>query len=256
LIVLNDRPVNAETPAHLLDDPVTPTERHFIRNNGNPPDATDAAGWKLTVDGEVEQPLELTIDDLRSRFETVTLQLQLECGGNGRAGFNPPASGNQWTVGAVGCAEWTGVRLADVLQAAGLTQAAVYTGHYGADSHLSGDPEKTAISRGVPMDKALDPYNLIAFEMNRGPLHPQNGAPLRLVIPGWPGSCSQKWLTRISVRDRIHDGEKMGGDSYRVPRYPVAPATEVPDAEFVIIHSMPVKSVITYPAANSEVAGA
>jgi DMSO/TMAO reductase YedYZ molybdopterin-dependent catalytic subunit len=255
LIVHNDRPVNAETPAHLLDDAVTPTARHFIRNNGNPPEAADPAGWKLVVDGEVEQPLELSLDDLRNDFEVVTLQLQLECGGNGRAGFNPPASGNQWTVGAVGCSQWTGVRYADVLEAAGIKPSAVYTGHYGADTHLSGDPNKVAISRGVPIEKALDPSNLIAFEMNGEPIHPMNGAPLRAVVPGWPGSCSQKWLTRIWVRDQVHDGEKMGGDSYRVPRQPVAPGTEVPEEDFVIIHSMPVKSLITFPATGAEIAG-
>lgn len=255
LTVLNDRPVNAETPAHLLDDAVTPTDRHFIRNNGNLPEKVDAADWKLVVDGEVEQPLELTIDDLRSQFDLVTLQLQLECAGNGRAGFNPPASGNQWTVGAVGCAEWTGVRLADVLQAAGVRPSAVYTGHYGADTNLSGDPEKEPISRGAPIEKAMESHNLIAFEMNGGALHPMNGAPLRLVIPGWPGSCSQKWLTRIWVRDQVHDGEKMGGMSYRVPGYPVAPGAEVPTEDFVIIESMPVKSIITFPASAAEVAG-
>jgi DMSO/TMAO reductase YedYZ molybdopterin-dependent catalytic subunit len=253
LIVLGDRPVNAETPAHLLDDAVTPTERHFIRNNGNLPDDLDPAGWKLTIDGEVDSPLELSIDDLRSRFEVVSLQLQLECAGNGRAGFNPPTSGNQWAVGAVGCSEWTGVRLADVLDAAGVRPTAVYTGHYGVDTHLSGDPDKVPISRGAPIEKAMDRQNLIAFEMNGGPLHPMNGAPLRLVIPGWPGSCSQKWLTRIWVRDQVHDGEKMGGMSYRVPRYPVAPGTEVPEQDFVIIESMPVKSVITHPATNQQV---
>ncbi|MGH6903438.1 MAG: sulfite oxidase, partial [Geminicoccaceae bacterium] len=255
LIVLNDRPVNAETPAHLLDDPVTPTARHFIRNNGNPPEEIDATTWRLVVDGEVEQPLELTIDDLKRRFEAVTLALQLECGGNGRAGFNPPASGNQWGVGAVGCSEWTGVRYADVLEAAGVKPSAVYTGHYGADTHLSGDPDKIAISRGVPIAKAMDPSNLIAFEMNGGPIHPLNGAPLRAVLPGWPGSCSQKWLTRIWLRDQVHDGEKMGGDSYRVPRHPVAPGTEVPAEDFVIIQSMPVKSIITFPATNGAIAG-
>ena len=255
LIVLNDRPLNAETPADLLDDPVTPTERHFIRNNGVTPEQTDPAGWQLTIDGEVESPLELTIDDLRNRFEVVTLQLQLECGGNGRAGFNPPASGNQWTVGAVGCASWTGVRYADVLAAAGVKPSAVYTGHYGADGHLSGDPAKVAISRGVPIAKALEPHNLVAFEMNGAPIHPENGAPLRLVIPGWPGSCSQKWLTRVSLRDQVHDGEKMGGDSYRVPRHPVAPGAEVAEEDYVIIESMPVKSLITFPATNSAIAG-
>jgi DMSO/TMAO reductase YedYZ molybdopterin-dependent catalytic subunit len=255
LIILNDRPVNAETPADLLDDAVTPTDRHFIRNNGNPPDAVDPATWTLVVDGAVDNPLELTIGDLRNNFEVVTLQLQLECAGNGRAGFNPPASGNQWTVGAVGCSSWTGVRYADVLQTAGVKPSAVYTGHYGADTHLSGDPEKLPISRGVPIEKAMDQSNLIAFEMNGGPIHPMNGAPLRAVVPGWPGSCSQKWLTRIWVREQVHDGEKMGGDSYRVPRDPVAPGAEVPEADFVIIESMPVKSLITFPATNREVAG-
>jgi DMSO/TMAO reductase YedYZ molybdopterin-dependent catalytic subunit len=255
LIVHNDRPVNAETPAHLLDDPVTPTARHFIRNNGKPPEEVNPGAWKLTIDGEVDSALELTIDDLKGQFEVVTLQLQLECGGNGRAGFNPPASGNQWTVGAVGCSEWTGVRLADVLQAAGVRPSAVYTGHYGADTHLSGDPDKVPISRGAPIEKAMDPNNLIAFEMNGGALHPMNGAPLRLVIPGWPGSCSQKWVTRVWVRDQVHDGEKMGGMSYRVPGYPVAPGAEVPEEDFVIIESMPVKSIITHPAANEQSAG-
>lgn len=247
LRILNDRPVNAETPAHLLDPDVTPTERYFIRNNGLPPENTSPEGWTLTVDGEVNTPLTLTIDDLRNRFEVVTLRLQHECGGNGRAAFNPPASGNQWTVGAVGNAEWTGVRLRDVLQAAGLKPNAVYTAHYGADSHLSGDPEKEAISRGMPIWKAWDPHTLIAFEMNGEAIHPMNGAPLRILAPGWPGSVSQKWLTRIWIRDQVHDGQKMGPTSYRVPRYPVRPGAEVPNEAFRIIESMPVKSLITYP---------
>ena len=105
LTLLNDRPVNAETPPHLLDDSVTPNARHFVRNNGTVPDMAlgmNAEGWRLTVDGAVDTPLELTLDDLRNRFEVVTLKLQLECGGNGRAAFNPPAKGNQWTLGAIG----------------------------------------------------------------------------------------------------------------------------------------------------------
>lgn len=247
LTVLNDRPVNAETPAHLLDDDVTPTARHFIRNNGIPPQNTAADGWMLKVDGFVNTPMELSIDDLKGRFEVVRLKLQLECGGNGRAGFNPPASGNQWTVGAVGNSEWTGVRLGDVLKAAGLKSAALYTAHYGADSHLSGDPANDAISRGMPIWKAMNPQTLIAFEQNGSPIHPMNGAPLRIVAPGWPGSTSQKWLNRIWIRDQVHDGQKMGPTSYRVPRYPVAPGQEVPNEAMRIIESMPVKSLITYP---------
>jgi DMSO/TMAO reductase YedYZ molybdopterin-dependent catalytic subunit len=254
LVVLNDRPVNAETPAALLDDMVTPTARHFIRNNGVPPESVDAASWTLHVDGEVDEPLELTIEGLKDRFEVVTLQLQLECGGNGRAFFEPKAKGNQWTVGAVGCSQWTGVRLSDVLKAAGLKDTAVYTAHYGADTHLSGDPDKVPISRGVPIAKALNPYNLIAFEQNGAPIHPMNGYPLRLVVPGWPGSCSQKWLQRIWVRDQVHDGAKMTGTSYRVPKYPVAPGEKVPEEDFEIIESMPVKSLITFPDTGVEIA--
>jgi DMSO/TMAO reductase YedYZ molybdopterin-dependent catalytic subunit len=253
LTVYNDRPVNAETPAHLLDDRITPIERHFIRNNGIVPENTSAEGWTFKVDGEVDKPLEMSIDELKSRFEVVTEQLTLECGGNGRAFFDPPASGNQWTYGAVGASEWTGVRLADVLKAAGVKDSAVYTGHYGADTHLSGDPDKLPISRGVPIEKAMNPHNLVAFAMNGQDIHPMNGAPLRLVIPGWPGSCSQKWVTRVQVRDVVHDGPKMTGTSYRVPDRPVAPGEEVPKEDFVIIEAMPVKSLITSPETGREI---
>ncbi len=254
LTLLNDRPLNAETPAHLLDDEVTPTARHFIRNNGIPPARADPDGWILTVDGEVGRPLELSIGELRERFEVVSRKLLMECGGNGRASFDPPASGNQWTLGAVGNAEWTGVRMRDVLQAAELRPNAVYTGHFGADAHLSGDPDRSPISRGVPIRKAMDPDTLIAFAMNGGPIHPMNGAPIRIVAPGWPGSCSQKWLTRIWIRDRVHDGSKMTGTSYRVPAYPVAPGEEVPKDDFRIIEVMPVKSLITHPATGATLA--
>lgn len=253
LVVHNDRPMNAETPEHLLDDAITPTERHFIRNNGLLPEDMDAETWTLTIDGLVDTPLELSIADLRERFEVVTMALVVECGGNGRAAFDPPASGNQWGQGAVGCAEWTGVRLKDVLEAAGVQDSVIYTGHYGADIHLSGDPDRVAISRGMPIEKARGDNVLIAFEMNGGPLHPMNGAPLRLVVPGWPGSCSQKWLTRIELRDVVHDGEKMEAPSYRVPAYPVAPGQDVPEADFVIIERMPVKSIVTFPATDSEI---
>ena len=250
LTILNDRPVNAECPAHLLDDNITPTSRHFVRNNGVPPISVDPSTWSLVIDGEVNNPIKLSIDELKRKFEVVTLQLQLECGGNGRAAFEPPAKGNQWTLGAVACSEWTGVRLADVLNAAGVKKSAVYTAHYGADTHLSGKPGKLPISRGVPIAKAMDPHNLIAFAMNGEPIHPMNGAPLRLVIPGWPGSCSHKWLTRIQIRDQVHDGPKMTGTAYRVPEYPVSPGEKVPKDRFKIIESMPVKSLITSPASG------
>ena len=257
LTLLNDRPINAETPAHLLDDAVTPASRLFVRNNGAVPFHAldmDASGWTLTVDGEVDTPLELSLDDLRNNFEVVTRNLVLECGGNGRAFFQPGASGNQWTTGAVGCPEWTGVRLRDVLNAAGVRPSAVYTGHFGNDPHLSGDPDRLPLSRGIPIAKALEEDALIAFGMNGSDIPAVHGFPLRLVVPGYPGSASQKWLTRIWVRDQVHDGPKMGGYSYRLPAYPVAPGTEVPEEDMVIMETMPVKSLITNPMTGAQVA--
>lgn len=253
LTLLNDRPINAETPPELLDDAITPTSRHFVRNNGIPPENTSAEGWTLTIDGFVDTPLTLTIEDLKAQFEVVTRALTLECGGNGRGFFNPPAKGNQWTYGAVACSEWTGVRLKDVLEAAGVQDKVVYTAHYSADSHLSGDPDKLPISRGLPIAKALTEEILIAFEMNGAPLHPLNGAPLRLVVPGWPASTAQKWLTRIELRDVVHDGPKMTGTAYRVPNRPVAPGEKVDKKDFVIIERMPVKSLVTFPANGADV---
>lgn len=253
LILLSDRPLNMETPPHLLDDEATPGNRLFVRDNGVPPEDADPAKWRLKIDGEVDTPLDLSIEDLKKDFYNLTLRLALECGGNGRKFYRPETPGQQWTFGAVGFGDWTGVRLADVLKRAGVRKSAVYTGHYGADRHLSGDPKKVPISRGVPIAKAMEPHTLIAFGYNGGPLPAANGAPLRLVVPGWPGSCSQKWLTRIWVRDQVHDGEKMLGDAYRVPKNPVAPGAKVDEKDFAIIETMPVKSIITAPATGAEV---
>ncbi|MDD3519013.1 MAG: sulfite oxidase [Chromatiales bacterium] len=254
LIVRNDRPINLETPPTLLDADVTPIKHFFVRNNGLLPEpVADPDAWSFTIDGEVENPLTLSVADLKRDFENITIQAQLECGGNGRAGYNPPARGNQWALGAVGNGEWTGVRLAEVLNKAGLKPSAVYTGHYGADPHLSQDPNKPSISRGVPIAKAMNPYTMLVWGMNGEPLPYLNGGPLRVLAPGWPGSCSQKWLTRIWVRDRIHDGPGMTGMSYRMPRHRVAPGTKVPTSEMEIMQSMPVKSVITFPDTNVKV---
>jgi DMSO/TMAO reductase YedYZ molybdopterin-dependent catalytic subunit len=255
LILLNDRPVNAETPPHQLDDAITPNDRFFVRNNGVVPENTSADGWMLTIDGLVDNPMTLSIDNLRSQFDVVTMALVIECGGNGRAFFDPPASGNQWTYGAVGCAEFTGVRLRDVLTKAGVKDGVIYTAHEGADTHLSGDPDKVPISRGVTIAKAMTEDVLIAFQMNGADMPPLNGAPLRLVVPGWPGSTSQKWLTRVWLRDVVHDGEKMLGTSYRVPNRPVSPGEEVVDEDFEIIERMPVKSMITNPATDTDLSG-
>lgn len=250
LLVLNDRPLNMETPAHLLDDAVTPAARLFVRNNGIPPvlDAIDPDGWTLDIAGEsCIEPRTVTLAELKSRFTHHTLQLQLECAGNGRSEFYPAASGNQWTTGAVGCPEWTGVRLRDVLDWCGVAEDAVYVAYEGGDRHLSGDPAKLPISRGVPIEKALEPESMLVWAMNGEPLPLLHGYPLRMLCAGRPASVSGKWLRRILVRDRVHDGEKMLGRSYRVPCEPVAPGAEVPEENMCIIGSMPVKSLVTSP---------
>ena len=249
LVVLGDRPLVAETPAELLDDPTTPIDKFFIRNNGQIPEATkEPDKWKITVDGEVNNKLELTLGELKSKFKPVTRRMVLECGGNGRSFFVPQARGNQWTNGGAGCAEWTGVRVADVLKAAGVKSSAVFSGHYGADPHLSGDTKRDALSRGVPIKKLMDENNLIVWAMDGQPLPNIHGFPVRLVIPGWPGSVSSKWFTRIWIRDREHDGQGMGQFSYRVAIKPIVPGDKADPKNFKDLESMPVRSIITNPA--------
>lgn len=257
LIVQGDRPWNVETPLDLLDDRITPVDKMFIRNNGLIPEKMDIKTWTLTIDGEsVKTTKTYSLADLKKRFKHYTYQLVLECGGNGRSGFQPQTSGNAWGQGAVHCAEWTGVRLKDILNDVGIKSDAVYIGYHGNDIHLSRDPKKEAISRGVPIAKALEDETLVAWQLNGADIPEFHGYPLRLVIGGWPASVSGKWLSRISVRNKIHDGAKMEGHSYKIPKSPVAPGQEVPQTEeyFRIIESMPVKSMITYPKSGAIIA--
>lgn len=234
LIRLPDAALNGETALAALDPDITPLAALFVRNNGTQPriDSARAEDWRLRVEGEVDRPLDLTLRELRSRFPVSTLTAVIECAGNGRSFFEPPAEGLPWSLGAVGCVRWTGVRLGDVLRAAGVKASAVYSAHEGADRRI-GQPERAALSRGLPIAKALAPETLIAFEANGEPLPALHGGPLRIVAPGFPGSAWQKWLTRIWVRDREHDGEKMTGSDYRV--------------DGAVIEDMPVKSLITSP---------
>lgn len=254
MIIQGEKPWNVESQAHLLDDDVTPFEKMFIRNNGLVPEDVNADSWTLTINGEsVIQSKTYTLAELKAKFRHYTYQLVLECGGNGRSGFSPPASGNQWGQGAVHCARWTGVRLKDLLLDAGLKDDAVYVGYYGKDIHLSRDPSKSPISRGVPINKALENETLVAWAVNGEDIPEFHGYPLRLVVGGWPASVSGKWLHTLSVRNKVHDGAKMDGHSYKVPRFPVQPGENLPVTEenYKIIESMPVKSLVTYPKSGA-----
>lgn len=255
LVVLGDKPLVAETPEHLLDDETTPTEKFYIRNNGLTPEGfKDGDAWTFKIDGEVNTPLNLTLGDLKARYKARTYRMMLECGGNGRSFFQPAARGNQWTNGGAGCAEWTGVPLRDVLKSAGLKPSAVHTGNYGADQHLSGDPTKDALSRGVPIASALEEHALLVWAMNGQPLNNIHGGPLRLVIPGYPASVSHKWLKRIWVRDRVHDGQSMGGTAYSTTIRPMIPGGKVDESNMRTMTSMPVRGIITNPANGTRLA--
>ena len=253
MIIHSENPFNGEFPVHLLDDPVTPTARHFVRNNGGIPERArtkDLRGWTLRVDGEVRRELSLSFEDLFS-FPQVTMQMVLECAGNGRSLFEPQVGGTQWIRGAVGCSEWTGVRLRDVLKSAGVKEGAVYAAAYGDDAPPEG---REPFSRGIPIAKAMDEHTLIAFAMNGEPLPGAHGFPARLLVPGWIGSSMQKWLNRIRLRDRVHDSAKMSGYSYRVPSHPAVPGVRPPEEDMAIATSWIVKSLITRPRADLEVA--
>lgn len=248
---LNDRPWNIEAQAHLLDDRITPEDKMFIRNNGIIPNPQDES-WVLKVGGESALAEKtFTLAELKSKYKAYTYQLTLECGGNGRSEFTPPAKGNQWTIGAVSCANWTGVRIKDLLADVGVKNDAVYLAYYGADTHLSGEAGKVVISRGVPIAKAMENETLLAYQMNGKDIPMAHGFPLRLVAGGFPASASGKWVNKLTIRNKVHDGPKMTGDAYRVPARPVAPGTEVPDEDMTIIESMPVKSLVTFPKSGA-----
>ena len=243
--------LNAETPAHLLDDDITPIGRLFARNTGDMPvmDADAIAAWTLAIDGRVRIPRRWTVRELQREFAAVTRIAVLECAGNGRAFFPEPAGTVLWQHGAAGCVAWTGVRLADLLAACQLLPDAVYTGHYSPDLRL--DSSGPALSRGLPIEKALAPETLVAWAVNGAPIPPLHGGPLRLVAPGFPGSASQKWITRIAIRDREHDGERMRNLHYRLPRVPVrplGPGERFDEALFDVITDVPARAVITAPA--------
>jgi sulfite oxidase len=236
---------------------------------------TEIENWALTIDGEVERPQRWTIDELK-QIGSRNVTAVLECAGNGRAyfpcnrlintldakamaldgvisripfakpyqfarSFRPRwkklpwfAGTVMWAEGAVGCIEWTGVPLAALLQRCGVKAGAVYTGHHSADLALDGTGP--ALSRGLPIAKALHPDTLVAWAMNGEDIPPIHGGPLRLVAPGYPGSAWQKWIGRIEIRDRVHDGRLM--EEYRI------------DGE--VIEEMPVNCVITRPANGFE----
>jgi sulfite oxidase len=249
LIVRSLRPPDYETPVALLDSWITPVDHFYVRCHVPVPSVLDAANWTLQVDGEVTNTTTLTVADLR-RMPAATVTMTLECAGNGRAFFEPAVAGIQWGKGAVGTARWTGVRLADVLKGAGLNRTGRFVLMNGADRPLGSMPD---FVRQLPIEKALHPATLIAYDMNGAPLTPLHGFPLRLIVPGWEGAYAVKWLTNLRVVDREFDGFWVA-TAYRYPSKRVAPGTAVDPKDMAPLTELVVKSLITRPLDGARVA--
>ncbi len=246
LVVHRTRPLNCETsiPA-LIGGVVMPNARFYVRNHFETP-RLDPVSWRLEVRGLVERPLRLSLRDLHS-MRSETLVATLECAGNGRFAFDPPADGEQWQLGAVSTAEWTGVPLAEILDRAGLTPEAVEIVFRGADQGNAGDAaDPIRFERGLPVTDAGHPGSLLAYAMNGEPLPFEHGYPLRLIVPGWYAVASVKWLTEIEAigapftgffqtKRYVYETERNG----TVTREPV--------------RLQQVRSVITQPSAGQQI---
>ena len=198
MIVREKEPLNLEMPFGSLDGFLTPVNRFFVRNHFSIPQI-DLTTWRLKIQGEVDTPVELTYDSVRG-MQSHTISVTMECAGNGRAFLTPQASGVQWERGAVSNAEWTGVPLVDVLRRAGLKPSVREVIFEGADRGETKDPPGPAgqnhYARSMPLKKANKDV-MLAFQMNGEELMPAHGWPLRVIVPGWYGMASVKWLTRI-----------------------------------------------------------
>ena len=194
---------NRGMPLEALRYDLTPTGLHYLLIHFDIP-ALDAASWRLRVGGLVERELELTLADIQA-LPRVSQPVTLECAGNGRARLKPRPLSQPWLVEAVSTAEWTGTPLAGVLDAAGLAEAATEIVFTGADRGVQGGVEHD-YARALTVAEARRPEVMLAYEMNGRPLEPQHGFPLRLVVPGWYGMTSVKWLTSIDATDRPFDG--------------------------------------------------
>jgi DMSO/TMAO reductase YedYZ molybdopterin-dependent catalytic subunit len=207
LISRSEGIVNLEMPFSTLEEFVTPVEKFYVRCHFPVPQI-GAAEWQLRVEGAVESPLQLTLDDLRA-LPQHTITATMECAGNGRSRLEPKVKGVSWDIGAVGNATWTGVLLRDVLASAGCRSDAVEVVLEGADRGEIKEPPRPPgeihYARSVPIAKAQRDV-LLAFEMNGAPLLPEHGFPLRAVVPGWFGMASVKWLQRVVVTQEPFTG--------------------------------------------------
>ncbi len=201
---LQSRPLNAETPMGALTETVTPVSLFYVRNHFDTPQI-DGEKWRLTVDGSVKRRLQFSlkeIQDLPKRIETVTM----ECAGNGRIGMIPRPEGVPWAYGATGTAKFIGTPLGRLLEQANPLPEACEALFVGADDGQVEPGRVESFARSLPLDVARNSDALLVWAMNDEPLLPEHGFPLRLVVPGWYGMASVKWLVRISIIPNLFEG--------------------------------------------------
>jgi sulfite dehydrogenase (cytochrome) subunit A len=215
LIKRSYRPPNFETPIDFFRDPITRNDAFFVRYHLSGIPEVDAKTWRLKVGGDAaRQTLEYDLARLRREFPPVDLIAVCQCSGNRRGMFQPHVPGVEWGVGAMGNARWTGIRLRDVLQKAGVGDKAVEIAFDGADMPaIQGTPD---FRKSLPVARALDESTLIAFEMNGKPLPHWNGFPARLIVGGWTGTYWMKHLTEIDIRSTPLN-EFWMNPAYRIP---------------------------------------
>jgi sulfane dehydrogenase subunit SoxC len=203
---------NHGMPLEALRWDVTPVGLHYLLIHYDIPDV-DPATWRLEVDGLVERPLSVSLEELRAR-RAVEAAVTMECAGNGRAHVEPHVVSQPWLLEAVGNARWRGAQLAPLLEEAGVRDGAVEVLFTGLDRGVEGGEEQS-YARSLPLAEALRDEVLLAYDVNGAALPPQHGYPLRLLVPRWYGMTSVKWLARITVLDAPFDGYQMR-QSYRL----------------------------------------
>jgi DMSO/TMAO reductase YedYZ molybdopterin-dependent catalytic subunit len=239
------RPPNFETPLADLAAPFTPNDAFFVRYHLPVIPHVDPTSWRLQIAGaSAQHPLTLSLKELRSGFEQASVAAVNQCAGNRRGLFTPRVPGVQWGNGAMGNALWRGVRLRDVLHRAGVAPDALEVVFDGADSPLL--PTTPDFLKSLPVERALDENTLIAFEMNGRPLPHWNGAPARLIVPGWVGTYWVKHLTAIRIEPKAFDGFWMKA-AYRVPTgaFPGSRFASQETAETTPVTELMVNSLIT-----------
>lgn len=242
MIVRSSRFLDLETPVEYFDTWITPVPRFFVRNHMHEPSELSGSDWRLAIDGDVEKPLTISLAEL-SRLESHSVVNTLECAGNGRGLYRPQVPGAQWGKGAVGTARFSGPRLRDVLQKAGVKTSGKHVMFRGLDEIPGKVP---AFIRSIPIEKALDSDTLIATHMNGSPLTKHHGFPARALVPGWIGAASCKWLTEIKVLESEFAGNFMN-PGYRFPNHPGQPGEATKPEDTHPVTSLNVKSLIAAP---------